>query len=205
MHRIFAFVTLGLALQFNSPLSAGELSGAEHPLQVNIMEEPAQFTEPYHCAFITAGENKFTFIIPQGFRLKSDPASGRLVIGNSTGVGSISFAILSSDPDGSPITSEECRAAALRMHQDARIVQGFTPRVLGRSGQGVDLEWKVSDGLYECQRVAYVPTPFGVFMFTATSGRKGFPEIRDGLDVVLATFRSSTDGKFHPAHIDTTN
>src|ERR1700677_4368781 len=95
MRRATLVIAAGIAL-CTGIAQAGDPSGNGKPLQVSIMQEAAGFEIPYYDAFITAGENKFTFVVPQGFRLKGDPMQGRIILGNRDGDCSLTFAILGS-------------------------------------------------------------------------------------------------------------
>lgn len=205
MQRLFAVLLIGAAIRLADPVCAGETESGARPLQVTIRQELAEYEKPYYSAYVTAGETKFTFIVPQDFRLKSGPDAERLVIGNTTGDSSISFAIFGSGSQEAEMTAEACRATALKLHPEGRILQEFLPRTIGKNGQGVDVEWKVAENLYQCERIACIPTQFGLFVFTATSGRKDFSNGQANLELILTTFRASTDGKFHPAHIQPIN
>jgi hypothetical protein len=206
MKRIRTIITLGLAVLLAGAAWAGNLGSAARPLQVTILQEPANFADPFYSAYVTAGELKFTFIVPQGFRLTSDPATGRLVLGNREGDRTLSLALLGAEPaDASEVNDEACRAFVLRMHPEGRITGEFPAGAAGRSGHGFDVQWKVGENLYECQRIALIPTAFGTFIFSATTGRNHFADAQSDFTQIITTFRASTNGKFDPAHIDPVN
>jgi len=202
MRRAIDLIAAVFCLLFPGTIHAGDTYGAGTPMQVTLMQQEAQTEVPFYSAFITAGEKKFTFVVPQGFRVKGDPATGKLIIGNLEGDCSVSFSILSSTPvEGGQVNEEACRALVLKQHPGGKILEGFCPRVCGKSGQGFDIQWKAAENLYQYERIAFVPTAFGFFVFTASSGRSRFSETQGNLGLIMATFRGSTNGKFDPVHI----
>jgi len=206
MRRLFIVIAIGLALLCGGTIHAGDPEVAGTPLNVTLMQEAAEFEVPYYDAFISAGANKFTFVVPQGLRLKGDPATGRLTLGNLEGTCSLAFTILGSAPvGGSQVNPEACRAFLLKQHPGGKILNEFSASVCGGSGQGFDIRWKATEDLYQYERMAIVPTAFGLFVFTATSGRDRFEESRANLGLVLRTFRAGKDGKFKPVHIQLVN
>lgn len=206
MQRLVTAIVAGFALLFPGAIHAGGFGTAGTPLQVTLMREEAEFEVPFYDAFITVGENKFTFVVPQGFRLKGDPALGRLTLGTLDGDRFISFTILNSGPtDSSQINMEACRALVLKQHPGGKILKELSAGVCGRPGRGLDIQWKATEELYQYERIVFVPTAFGLFEFTATSGRNAFPQSQAGLGLVMATFRASTDGKFRPVHMEDVN
>lgn len=206
MQRIVPVITVGLALLFPGTIHAGDPETAGKPLQVALMQEAAEFAVPYYDAFITAGENKFTFVVPQGFRLKGDPAKGRLTLGTLEGDSFISFSILSSGSiNGTQMDKEACRALVLKQHTGGKILKECSGGVCGGTGQGFDIVWKATEDLCEYERVVFVPTAFGLFEFTAASGSNAFPQCKANLGLVMTSFRAGTDGKFRPVRIPPVN
>jgi len=202
MQKFTAVIGFGFGILFAAPLHAANLNGTPIPLEVKIMQEPTEFADPFYSAFITSGENKFTFMIPQGLRLVGDTDSGRITLGNQAGNCSMSFTILScSYGEDEGLNVETCRAEVLKNHENGKILQEFSGGILGRSGPGFDVQWKVAENLYQCERVVYIPTAYGIAVFRASAGRSGFTDAQSKLGLMMSTFRDSKDGKFRPIHI----
>jgi hypothetical protein len=200
MHRTLPLIAVGFAL-LCGPAQAVDPYAAGTPLQVTLMQEAGGFEIPFYDAFITVGENKFTFVVPQGFRLKNDPATGRLVLGNENGDCYLCFTILSSTAEASEMSADACRACLLKQHPSGKIFQEFSPGVAGHAGRGFDIQWKATEEITLCERFALVPTVYGTFVFTAISSRNHFSTSKANLGLVTGTFRVGTDGKFKPVHI----
>lgn len=206
MRRIYTLLATGFSLLVPGIIHADDAESVRVPLEVSLIQEAAEFEVPYFDAFITAGENKFTFIVPQGLRVKGDPAKGRLTLGNLDGDCSISFSILrSASMEGTQVNVGACRALVLSQHSGGKILKELSANVCGRTGQGFDIEWKPTEDMYQYERIVFIPTKFGMFVFTATSGYNGFPKSQSNLGLVMSTFRASTDGKFKPAQIAPVN
>src|SRR5271155_5703816 len=99
MRHLATVLTLGTLVACSPLVRAADLDSSRRPLQVNIMQEPAEFEDPYYCAYVTSGDAKFTFVIPQGFRLKGDTSAGGVFLGNQNGDSTLSFAILTSSAE----------------------------------------------------------------------------------------------------------
>jgi hypothetical protein len=177
---------------------AGETAGASLPLQATLRKEDAPFADPRYTAFITVlsrANKKFAFLVPQGFSLRGDPASGTMTLANWQGNSSITFAILDSDSsDTSALSADDYRELVLREYPTAVIVKEFNRYAARGSGPAFDLQWKASGSIVECKRVMFISTPAGVLEFTATTSQKNFDELNKSLDSMLQTFRLSTDG-----------
>lgn len=205
MQRFIPSIALGFALLSSGAVHAGEMDASEKTIQVSIMQEPAGFEDPFFCAYVTAGENKFTFVVPQGLRLKGDADSGRILLGNLQGDRTVSFTMLNPGTAGSELNVESCRAFLLKRHPEGKILKEFSAGVLGKAGQGFDVQWKATENLYQCERIVFVPTQFGMFIFSATAARSSFLDAQSNLGLLMTTFRASTDGKFRPVHIGGTS
>jgi hypothetical protein len=197
-HRV-TIIALCPLLLFSGIVHAGETSGGKSPMVVEFRREAANFEDPFYTAYITVGESKFTFLVPQGFRIKGDTTTGVLRLCNREGNTAITFAILG-QAEGE-LSADSYRQSLLKQHPGGKIVQELSAGVIGRSGPGFDIQWKAAEDIYQCQRAVFVPTTFGVFQFTTTTGRNAFPDSQRDLGLVMATFRASTDGKFKPVHI----
>jgi hypothetical protein len=201
MQRAIPAILVGFALVITGSARAQGPAGTTLPLQVTLLQEPAEFEIPFYDALITVGENKFTFVVPQGFRLKSDPGAGKVILGNQEGDCSFTFSILGSSPDASPSSPAAWRAFLIRMHPEAKVLQEFTTGVAGHSGPAFDIQWRATEEIYQCERIAFVPSAYGTLVFSATSGRNAFPQTQGNFGLITGTFRASTDGKFRPIQI----
>lgn len=196
---VFALVPAGTA-------KADELEAAGTPLRVLLMQEPADFEIPFYDAFVTAGEDKFTFVVPQGFRLKGDPGAGRLLLCNPEGDCALSFTIVKNgENQGEPMSAEALQAAVLKLHPHAVMLKEFSASTISQCGPGVDIQWKAEGEIYQCERLSLIRTSYGTFIFTACSSRRRFSEAQSDIGLIMATFRASKDGKFRPLQIEGAN
>jgi hypothetical protein len=193
-HFAIAIVLCSLCALTN-PAQAQDNAVAPSPLQVWMRREAAPFADPRYTAMITAGKNKFAFLMPSGFFLRGDPASGTLTLANAEGNSSITFSILSpGSSDASGLSADTCRDWVLRDYSSGKITQEFAASAAGGKGPGFDLQWKASGTMVECKRVMFVSSNAGVLKFTATSNSNHFESVKSVLRSLLMTFRFSTDG-----------
>jgi hypothetical protein len=175
---------------------------AEVPLQVSFQPESTEYIEPFYRAYVTAGTVKFSFIVPQGFRLQGDPASGRFILSNADGDCSLSFAILGPMPaDGSGLNTDLYRTLVLRQRTNAIIQREFSSHAAGKSGPAFDLQWKAAAEITQCKRSVFIPSSAGVLEFTATAGSTSFSKAQGSLGTILGTFCYSMDGKLKVKHM----
>ena len=170
------------------------------PLGVVIEKADLHFAEDFYRACVTMGTNKFTFFLPDSFRLDNNPTEGSIKLINCEGNCRITFAILGPVPESGALDTEECRAALLEQHPGAKIIQGFGRGVDGRNGPGFDVQWRGPGGTIQSARTLFVPSPFGVLQFLAVSTPANEKLMQDAFGRVIGTFWISKDGKFEVLH-----
>src|SRR5579885_3164271 len=95
MLRPYLALALG-ALSLSADFSrAADYSGPAKPLTTAVQKEPVDTLVPIYRAFVNAGPDKFTFLLPEGFRLGGDPGHGRLQLVNAKIDCCINFNLLS--------------------------------------------------------------------------------------------------------------
>jgi hypothetical protein len=170
-------------------------AGTPLPLQVSMRREAAPFVEPRYTAMISAGKQKFGFLVPDGFFLRGDPASGTFTLANAEGNSSIAFSMLPPvSSDAPPFSADVCRDWVLRDYVGGKITEEFSASAAGSRGPGFDLQWKTSGGFVQCKRTLFVSTNAGILKFTATSNLNHFDSAKSVLTRMLLTFCLSTDG-----------
>jgi hypothetical protein len=195
MRRLALAIALCATVTLSRTAWAQDGAGVPLPLHVLMRREAAPFQEPRYTAMITEGKNKFAFLVPEGFYLRDDPASGTCTLANAAGNCSITFTVLSVDSsDTSDFNADVCRAWVLRDFSSGKIVQEFSGSAADGKGPGFDLQWKASGDLVECKRVLYLSSSAGLLKFTATANTNHFDHLKSVLGIMLHTFRLSTDG-----------
>ncbi|HXC98110.1 MAG TPA: hypothetical protein VN048_02130, partial [Verrucomicrobiae bacterium] len=148
-----------------------------------------------YTAMITAGKDKFAFLVPDGYFLRGDPSSGTFTLANAEGNSSITFAVLPPlSFDAPPFSADTCRAWVLRDYFGAKITQEFSASTAGGKGPGFDVQWKTSGGFIQCKRVLFVSSSAGILKFAATSNSDHFDSVKSVLARMLQTFRLGADG-----------
>ena len=194
--RLFALAIVSCSLiGLTAPAQTQDNATAPMPLQVWLRREAAEFVEPRYTAMITAGKDKFAFLVPLEFYLRGDPSSGTLTLANAGGNSSITFAILPPlSFDASPVSADTCREWVLRDYPGGKITQEFSAVASAGKGPGFDLQWKASGGFIQCKRVLYIATGTGVLKFTATASSNHFDSVKSVLNGLMQTLRYSADG-----------
>jgi hypothetical protein len=165
------------------------------PLQVWLRREAAPFVEPRYTAMITAGKDKFAFLVPDGYFVRGDPSSGTFTLANAEGNSSITFAVLPPlSSDAPPFGPDTCRNWVLRDYMGGKIIKEFSTSAAGGKGPGFDIQWKTSSGFIQCKRVLFVSSSAGILKFTATSNSNHFDSANSVLNSIVLSLRFSTDG-----------
>jgi hypothetical protein len=200
-HLIAAF---GLIWLFTAGASAGENYGDWEPLETSVQQEPVKTILPTFRAFVNVRSDKFTFLIPDGFRLGGDPAHGRLQVENPPANTLITFTILGAVPaDSTALAAGSFRQMLLKRYNGGKILAEFQGRAAdGEAGPGFDISWSGAGGLAQRTRAVYLPTVAGVLELTVTSGAKNFPAAQSSLRDVMGSLRSSVNGKLVVHHLD---
>jgi hypothetical protein len=172
------------------------------PLVVSVQREPTNMQDPIFRAFITVGEHKFTFIIPERFSSGGDPAHGRLQFKTLQGDSTISFAFVNSDSSSTEGFSPEVYKQALtERYPSGKIIKEFSNPVCGHKGSGFDVTWVSTNGLPQTTRTIYFGTEVGIIELSVTAGTKKFKDARIALNEIFSTFNSSVNGKLVVMHI----
>jgi hypothetical protein len=150
---------------------------------------------PYRYAFVTAGMAKYTFLVPDRYRVdSSDPAKVKLIspdnacfitVGVSTG-GAIS----------SINSSETLRAFANTNYSDVEFLADQTVCAGGMIAPGVDFNWKADADIIRRTRTAFFPTTTGLLEFTLTTSPEKFQAGLNEMNLVMLTFRTGINGRF---------
>jgi hypothetical protein len=204
--QVVALTVSGLGLLPGSLRADEGTNTPPPPLQVSLEREPVAYTDPYYRAYVTVGTNKFSFLIPTGFRFQTDAGSGKVAFCNRDGSISLSFAIHASQSEvEGELSADYYRELVAGDHPLAKINAEFARSAAGRKGPGYDVQWKVSDDLYQGKRIVFIPSAVGVLEFTASGSLANATKVQSDLDFVLTTFAASKDGKLKVTHLGNVN
>jgi hypothetical protein len=147
---------------------------------------------PTTRAYITAGTNKFAFLVPDEFKLaSSDPQKVTLMKGDGSCL--ISVRVIGSiPPSDKPFDSTAARGLLLGEHRDATIVSELGMFAGGVGGPAFEIVWGVG-ALSRASRVGFIPLRAGLVEFSVDSSpNKLAPSLGD-FNYVLLTFRASDE------------
>lgn len=165
-------------------------------LKVDVRRNVEGTYIPYRFAFITSGLEKFTFLIPEEYRVDtSDPTKVKLASPDYSGliiVGVGGNAL----PPGAKMESEALRARVLASYPDAVIKVEQTASANGQTAPSMDFSWKTEGGITRMTRTTFIPTSVGLMEFTLTASPEKFEASLRELNLVMLTFRSGLNGKF---------
>jgi hypothetical protein len=193
---LFAATVAGTLLL---PRQVGAADAAENcatnpsPLKAEVKYLGGPGLMPVNRAFVTAGTNKFTFLMPDGFRLEtSDPQKLTLVSADFNCL--ITWRIVAPAPPEAPAPDQALyRELLLNRHPGSQILQAFTLGAAGRLGPAFDLRWGAAGGLVRRERVLFISCPAGVMEFSLVSSLEKFDAGRQRFDAWLVSFRASDE------------
>jgi hypothetical protein len=147
---------------------------------------------PTTRAYITAGTNKFAFLVPDEFKLASaDPQKVTLMKGDGTCL--ISVRVIGSKPaSDKPFDCTAARPLVYEEHRDATIVSEFGMFANGVGGPAFEILWGVG-ALPRGARVCYIPLRAGLVEFSLDSSPKNLAPSLGDFNYVLLTFRASDE------------
>jgi hypothetical protein len=151
---------------------------------------------PYRYAFVTSGLEKFTFLVPDAYRVDtSDPAKVKMASPDYSVM--IIVGMDSSElPAGSKLDAEGLRARVLANYPEALIKSEQTTGANGQTAPALDFSWKTTSGLTRVSRTTFLPSTVGLIEFTLTASPEKFEASLSELNLIMLTFRSSKNGKF---------
>lgn len=186
----------GLAQDF-----PGSVSSSPLPLQASIVNEPVPNLPPVPLVCVSAGTNRFSFLMPDGFRL-SDPEPGKLVLVNVDYSCFLTFRIVGAVPaDSKELRSDSCRELVLKRYSGAKILEEFSLTAANHSGPAFDVQWKNPGGGAQSARIACIPSAAGILAFSLEATSDKFPAISSSFNSLLLTFRTNERGKLENVHL----
>lgn len=191
-----AFSSLPMpAAPADEPPETQEAAPNRPVLKVDVRRDVETNYVPYRCAFITAGQEKFTFLVPEGYRVDtSDAAKVKLASPDFSGL--IVLGISSGFPAGTKLEAETLRAWVVTNYSEVTIRGEKVVGANGQTGPALDFIWKTDSGVTRLTRTSFLPTAAGLMEFTVTASPEKFEASLHELNLVMLTFRSGVNGKF---------
>lgn len=165
-------------------------------LKVDVRRNVEGSYMPYRFAFITSGFERFTFLIPEDYRVDtSDLTKVKLSSPDYTGLIVVGVEAEGSAP-GSKMDAGALRVRVLNLYPEAVIKSEDTAAANGQSAPAIDFCWKTPSGITRMTRTTFVPTSVGLMEFTLTASPEKFEAGLREFNLVMLTFRSGVNGKF---------
>lgn len=174
-------------------------------LVTTLTAEKVRDLPPITRAYLTAGTNKFSFLIPRGFRL--DAASDDKIVMTAKDLGTFielrRFDALEFTPNSTnrSAASKVYRKLLLQEHAEARIRSEFSRTAADRRGLGYDFDWHLTGSVVQSARAVFIPTDAGIFQFKLVTKPKNFRAATYKLNNLLLSFCASKDGQLDVAHL----
>ena len=148
---------------------------------------------PVNRAFVSCGTNKFTFLMPEGYRLESsDPQ--KLTLASADLKCLITFRVRNPiPPEATELDPEYFRQLLLSRHPGGKILETFSLSAVGRRGPAFDMRWDGAGGLARQERSLFVLSTAGVLEFSLISSLDRIIAGRQDFDAVVVSFRASDD------------
>ena len=199
--RSINLVICGVALLTNA-VQVRDAHGVTEPFTVSVEREPIKTIEPILRAYVTVGTDKFTFLVPEKFRLTSEVAQEKIQLASLEKDTLITLSFLGPGPaEATELKPGPYRELLSSRYPNGKFVNEFTRPAGGRMGTVFDLDWKSAGGLAQSTRAMYVPTVAGMLEITATSSAKNFPAAQSTLNGVLSSLNFSVNGKLVVQHL----
>ena len=168
------------------------------PLEAELRHEEGPGQLPADRVYITAGTNKFSFLIPSELKLQT---SNERVVNLSTRDldCQISFRLAwFQPPSGSELSAEFCQKRLLAAFPSARIIKSFASFADSRTGVAFELELPGPAGSWRHGQLAFIPSHAGLLEFSLSCSPGKFDSGRQKLSTVMLTFRASDEkGQLH--------
>jgi hypothetical protein len=188
--------TLCVILLVLAQARAGDSSPPVQPVTASVQREPINTVVPVYSALITVGPDKFTFFLPENFRMGGDTAQGKLKVTSLEGDTLITLTFVGPAPtDSTELKPDAYREILAQRYPSGKFAPEFSRPVLGRKAVGFDVEWKGAGGMVQTTRTVYVTTVAGVLELSVTSATKKFHDAQQNFNQVLGSLRASVDGK----------
>jgi hypothetical protein len=143
--------------------------------------------------FLTAGTNKFGFVVPEGFRVDASKPQ-TIVLSDADFSCFITLKLLDPPAEAGKSEIEICRNLASNRFPGGAISDEFTEFAMNRSGPAFDLRWKNSGGMSQSARIAYVPAASGILELSLLTISDKFAENRGVFTSVLSSLCSNETG-----------
>jgi hypothetical protein len=143
-------------------------------------------------AYITAGTNKFAFLVPDEFKLAGcDPQKVTLM--KNDGSCLISVRVIGARPGSDkPFDAAAARTLLNTEHPDGTITSEFGMFAEGVGGPAFEIKWGVGP-LSRASRVGFIPLRAGLVEFSVDSSPKNLAPSLGDFNYVLLTFRGSDE------------
>jgi hypothetical protein len=170
---------------------AGNWATNPPPLKVEVKFMGGPGLVPVNRAFVTCGTNKFTFLMPEGFRL--DTSDRQKVTLVSTDYNCLLTWRVQGpmSPEGTAFDHALYRNVLLSRHPGGKILEEFSLGALGRYGPAFDLRWGTSGGLARRERIMFIESLAGVVEFSLVSSLEKFEAGKQAFDAWRLSFRAS--------------
>jgi hypothetical protein len=162
----------------------------QEPISVAVKFEGGPGQIPTSRAYITAGTNKFAFLVPDEYKLTaSDPQKVTLM--KRDGSCLIGVRVIGSLA-GKAFDSAAARGLVYEEHPDATIATEFGMNAANASGPAFEIAWGAGS-LERASRVGFVPLRAGVLEFSLDSSPKNLAPSLGDLNYVVVSFRASDE------------
>jgi hypothetical protein len=159
-------------------------------IAIKVQSGPGQI--PANRAYITAGTNKFAFLLPDGFRLSQSDAQ-KVSMVKDDGSCVISVKVIGAMGSASqPFDGAAARELVNAEHPDATITAEFGMTAANVSGPAYEFLWG-SGSLARASRVGFVPLRAGVIEFGVDASPNNLGPSLGELNYVVVTFRASDE------------
>jgi len=172
--------TLGIVFAL---LFSGFIANGDDTFQVTVKATDIQRSPPPLRVFVGIGKMKFTFLTPDGFRVRDDALMQRVLMEGISRDCTIVFRRTLPLTEGTTY-----REMLLGRYPGSKITGESTRKVAGHECPLFDLEW-TRDGIIHYARVAFLNSEAGPLEVSAS----GTSDVKPFFNTILATFIASDE------------
>lgn len=203
--KLFGLFAINLFISFPFAMSVNGAdshtnSSANKPLwTTEIKTEELTGLSPVMRAIVSAGQRKFTFLVPLGFRVDASTDREITIINANYDC----FMRVRS-PGSAPhipkkLDPEILRQLLLSQHPNGKILREFSRTAGGHAGLAFDLERNIMGDAIESVRSVFILSDAGLLEFKLVTTRNKFNAATFKFNTLLLSFSESKNGKLEIA------
>lgn len=161
--------------------------------QVITAQEAMVGRQPLTRAYVTNGEKRFTFVVPDGFRLDSSKPQEILITSPDYST-AITLKFATQVANSRTTEPETYRGVVKDLYPQTEVAEEFSLSAAGNTGPAFDVRGKTSEGLARSARISFIPCAGQLVEFRLITSPEKFRSSAGELQSLMLTFRAGDVG-----------